>query len=105
MDHILTEFFSTFLFVLLSLLFVFLIGRGLVQMADLVFNKNVDIFLILQLLYFSLPFVLMFLIPMSVLAASLITFGRLSFDNEIMAIRSSGVSIAKVTTPLIFSVF
>ena len=47
-DHILQEFLSPFFFCLLSLLLVFFLGRGFVQMADLVFNKSVNIFLILK---------------------------------------------------------
>jgi lipopolysaccharide export system permease protein len=100
-NHILLEFFTPMGFCLLSLLFVFLMGRGFVQMADLVFNKNVDIFLILKLLFFSFPFLLTFVIPMSVLVASLLCFGKLSFDNEIMAIRASGVSLLKIIQPLV----
>ena len=69
-------------------------------MADLIFNKNADVFLVLKLLFFSLPFVLTFLIPMSILVASLLTFGKLSHDNEIMAIKASGVSVAKALKPL-----
>ncbi|MEK7424312.1 MAG: hypothetical protein AAB131_10785, partial [Actinomycetota bacterium] len=43
--------------------------RGLVQMADLIFNKNVNIVLILKILFFSFPFILTFVIPMAVLIA------------------------------------
>ena len=100
-DHILQEFLTPFIFCLLSLLVVFFLGRGFVQMADLVFNKNVNIFLILKLLFFSFPFILTFLIPMSVLVATLLAFGKLSFDNEIMAIRASGISMKQIIRPLI----
>ncbi len=100
-DHILNAFLGPFIFCLLSLLFVFLLGRGLVQMADLIFNKHVDLFFILQLLLYSLPYILTFLIPMSVLVASLLAFGKLSHDNEIIAIRASGISLLKIIRPLL----
>src|SRR3989338_1001084 len=100
-DHILKEFLSPFSFCVLSLLFVFLLGRGLVQMADLIFNKDVDPVSILKLLLYSFPFILTFVIPMSVLVATLLTFGKLSFDNEIMAIRASGVGMMRLVKPLI----
>jgi len=103
-NHILLEFAGPFSFCLLTLLFVFLLGKGFVQMADLIFNKSVDPLLILKLLVFTSPFLLMFIIPMAVLVATLLTFGKLSFDNEIMAIRASGVSILKIAKPLIISV-
>lgn len=81
-----------------------LLGRGLVQMADLIFNKDVDIILILKLLLYSFPYLLTFIIPISVLVATLLSFGKLSLDNEIMAIRASGISIVRLVSPLIVSV-
>lgn len=101
-DHIVYEFMGPFLFSLSSFMFVLLLGRGLVQMADLIFNKDVDPFLIMKILWYSFPFILTFLIPMSVLVASLLTFGKLSFDNEIMAIRASGISLLRILQPLLF---
>ena len=100
-NHLLREFSSVFLTSTLSLLFVFLLGRGLVQMADLIFNKDVDFFLVLKMLFFSLPFILIFVIPMSVLVSSLLVFGKLSADNEITAIRASGISLLKVLQPIV----
>jgi lipopolysaccharide export LptBFGC system permease protein LptF len=52
------------------------------------------------MLLYSLPFMLTFIIPMSVLLAALIAFGKLSHDNEILAIRASGVPILKMLRPL-----
>src|SRR5687767_5429387 len=69
-------------------------------MADLVLNKDVDFFLVVKLLLVSLPFMLTFVIPMAVLVAALLTFGKLSYDNEIMAAKASGVSLLKMVTPL-----
>lgn len=98
------EFGGTFLACLLTLFFLFLVGRGALQMADLVFNKDVDAFLILRLLFFSSPFLLTFLIPMAVLVSALLTFGRLSHDNEILAMRASGVPMWKSSLPLVAAV-
>src|SRR3989338_7046278 len=78
--HFLKEFYTTFFFCLLTLLFVFLVTQGFIQLADLLFNKEIDLFLLLNLLGLTLPFLLTFIIPTSVLVASLLTFGRLSHD-------------------------
>ena len=83
-DHILTEFFQPFCFCVFGLVSLFILGRGLIQMADFVFNKSVDFFLVAQLLFYSLPFMLIFIIPIAVLVATLMTFRRLSMDNEII---------------------
>ena len=102
-NHLLGEFLGPFFFCLSTLLFIFLVGRGFIQMADLVFNKNVDVVLVLMLLVYSLPFILVFVIPMSVLIAALMAFGKLSFDNELVAMRASGVSVWKVGVPLLLA--
>ena len=99
------EFFSPFLLSISSFIFLFLLGRGLVQMADFIFNKSVDVFLVLKLLWYSLPFILTFIVPMSVLVATLSMFGKLSYDNEIIAMRASGLSLLKIAKPLFFVVF
>ncbi|OGW81920.1 MAG: hypothetical protein A3C47_03515 [Omnitrophica bacterium RIFCSPHIGHO2_02_FULL_51_18] len=104
-NHLLGEFLFPFFGSLFSLVFVFLLGRGVVQMADLIFNKDVNLVLILKMLLHSLPFVLIFLIPMAVLISTLLTFGKLSHDNEIMAVRASGVSLLQMAKPLLAFVF
>ena len=101
-NHLIGEFCSPFLFSVSSFVFLFLLGRGLVQMADFIFNKSVNALLVLKLLWYSLPFILTFIIPMSVLVATLMMFGKLSYDNEIMAMRASGLSLIKVSKPLFF---
>lgn len=104
-NHILHEYCESLVFTLFLILFAFLLGRGLVQMADLIFNKQVDMILILKLLYYSLPFILIFVIPMAVLLTTLLIFGKLSLDNEIMAMRASGVSLYHIAKPLLVVVF
>ena len=102
--HFLKEFYTTFFFCLLTLLFVFLVTQGFIQLADLLFNKEIDLFLLLNLLGLTLPFLLTFIIPTSVLVASLLTFGRLSHDNEIVALRAGGINLLWVIFPLLVSV-
>lgn len=103
-DHFLREFGGTFVACLLTLFFLVIVGQGALRMTDLVLNKDVDAFLILKLLFFSSPFLLTFMIPMSVLVATLLTFGRLSHDNEILAMRASGLPFWKTAVPLTVAV-
>jgi lipopolysaccharide export system permease protein len=48
-----------------------------------------------------MPWFLMFIIPMSVMLAVLLTFLRLSSDNEIVAIKSCGLSIYGLLPPVL----
>jgi lipopolysaccharide export system permease protein len=49
-----------------------------------------------------LPEVLTYTIPVAVLVATVLVFNRMSADNEITAMRTSGISMLQVITPLVF---
>src|SRR5665213_1410821 len=59
----------------------------------------------LQLCIYSLPPVLILSIPFGVLVGILIGLGRMSGDNEMVAMRSTGISTRLVVTPVIFFAF
>ena len=68
---------------------------------ELLVQKNVTPQEILLILLYILPTILTFSLPMAALLAILISFGRLSADNEVTAMRSSGVSIRRLVPPVV----
>jgi lipopolysaccharide export system permease protein len=84
----------------------FLLGFGVVTFIlemdvlfdylDLVVNRGVAPGVVAQLFVLSLGYIVALSVPCSVLVAVLMTFGRLSQDNEITALRASGVNLASV---------
>ncbi len=66
---------------------------------DLVVNRGVAPGVVLQLFVLSLGYIVALSVPCSVLVAVLMTFGRLSQDNEINALRASGVNLGSVLLP------
>jgi lipopolysaccharide export system permease protein len=70
-------------------------------LVDLLVRKGVSIVLVGELMFYSLPFVLSFCIPIGILIASVMVFGRLEHDNELTAIRSAGVNPIRLFVPLI----
>lgn len=100
--YLLKDIFFMFLFSLLVFTFALVTGN-IVKLADLVINKGVDIALVGKLFLFMVPFLLSYTIPMSALSATLLTFGRLSSDNEITAMRAQGINISRLTVPLIIA--
>ena len=63
---------------------------------DLVVNRGVAPGVVLQLFLLSLGYIVALSVPCAVLVAVLMTFGRLSQDNEITALRASGVNVGSV---------
>ena len=82
------------------LTFVMILGN-LIKIADLVINKGVDILSVSKLLLYMIPFLLTYTVPISALAAVLLSLGRLSGDNEIIAIRANGINLIRLIIPLL----
>jgi len=89
----------------------FLLGLGvvtfilemdaLIQYMDLIVTRGVPVGVVAQIFLLSAGFVLAMSLPCAVLVAVLMTFGRLSQDNEITAMRAGGVNLAwAVAAPL-----
>ena len=66
------------------------------QLLDLLVNHNVPLDFILSFIAYILPFSLTFTIPWGFLTAVLLVFGKMSAENELVALRSSGVSIPRI---------
>jgi len=71
--------------------------------ADYIINAHAPIFLVLRFLLFRIPQSTPLAFPFACLLASLLAFGRLAQDNEINALRTSGVPFLRICfTPLLF---
>lgn len=99
-DYFLKEFSHPLFLALGILTFVMLLGN-IVKIADLVITKGVNIFIVAKLFLFMIPYLLTYTLPISVLTAILLSLGRLSGDNEIVAIRSSGINLFTLILPLL----
>ena len=97
---ILKDLFPPFGINLLFFMFIFLITR-ILEIINLIVNYRVSAISFLLLLLYSLPFFLEFIIPMSVMMAVLLTFLRLSGDNEIVAMKSCGLSLHHALVPVL----
>jgi lipopolysaccharide export system permease protein len=81
--------------------FVLMLARMLKQLSEMLVNRQVGLDIVGWFIVLLLPYVLSFSLPMAMLAATLLVFGRLSADNEITAIRASGVGLGRVAAPVI----
>lgn len=99
-DYILKEFFHSFLMSIVVFTFVLLVGN-IIQLANLVINKGVDALSVLKLFLFLVPWLLSFTFPIAALTAVILTFGRFSSDGELIAMKASGVSLARISSPVL----
>ena len=85
------------LFALTSLLFVNVVARRFPEMA----GKGLPTAVILQVCWLSLPHIIALTLPMAVLVAVLYAFSQLAADNEITALKASGVNLLSLLIPLL----
>jgi LPS export ABC transporter permease LptF len=100
-NYLLKEFFGPLLLTLGVLSFIMIIVGNLKKIADLVINKGVDLLSVIKIFALLTPYIVTYALPISVLVAVLMSLGRLSSDNEIIAIRASGINTFRLILPII----
>lgn len=93
--YILKSHFVPFLFSAITLMGIFLL-QFLMKFADRLVGKGLDNWIIFQLIAYNLAWMVVLVIPMSVLIASLMAFGGMSQNNEITILKASGISLYKM---------
>src|SRR5882724_6932307 len=88
------------LFAIAVLSLVLVVGNIFRKLLPLLVNHDVPMEYLVTFIAYILPFSLIFTIPWGLLTAILLVFGRLSADNELIALRSNGVSISRICIPL-----
>lgn len=83
------------------ILFVILVSAGdlLFRLAHLWLQEGFSIGEVIKIFFLSLPSLLIYILPVSVLLSVLLTVNRMSSDSEIIALRASGVSFRRLTIP------
>ncbi|MEN6444815.1 MAG: LptF/LptG family permease [Candidatus Cloacimonas sp.] len=98
--YILKEHIAPFLIALMVVTFVLLSDR-IIDLLNLIIEKKLPWQTIFELFGLSLPYMLALSIPMAVLVATILAFGRMSVDREITAIKSSGINVYSLIGPLV----
>jgi lipopolysaccharide export system permease protein len=98
--YLLKELTQPFLITLLFFTFLFMLGETF-KVARFIVLYRIGLLDVLLMLFLTTPTLLKFILPMSVMMAVLLMFLRLSSDNEIIALKTSGVSIYKLLPPVI----
>ena len=100
--YFIKELILPFIFSLLIITFILFVNF-LLRAIDRFLGKGLDFIVIFEYLFLNLAWILALSVPMAVLLATLMTFGRLSEDNEINAIKASGIDFLTIMkAPIIF---
>lgn len=97
--YIFKEFVSPFTVNVLFFTFIFLMAE-LIQITNWIVNYNINLPTILRMILYQTPYFLIFVIPLSIMITVLLTFLRLSSENEILAIKCGGISLYALLTPV-----
>ncbi len=102
--YIFTELLTPFGISLGALCFIML-TRELLRLVELLVSKGVGLWSVLKVVAILLPSGLVLTLPIAGLIASITAFGRLSFDRELVAMRAAGLSLFRLSQPvLLFAV-
>lgn len=99
-SYVLKEHLGPFTVTLGGLTLVLLVGN-IVKFAELVIAKGVSLWDILRLLIYLIPYLSSYTVPMACVVATIMAFGRMSTDYELIAMRASGVAPTRLIAPLL----
>ena len=92
--YLLKLFISTFTTVFVILFFIFILQTVWLFIAELA-GKDLDFISVIKFLLFAMPRVVPLVLPLSVLLASIMTYGSLAENYEFAAMKSSGISLGR----------
>lgn len=101
---ILKSFLGPFLLILFIVLFVLMLHTLWLYIDELV-GKGLELWVILEFLFWGVCIILPLALPLATLLASMMTIGLLADHQELIAIKAAGISLARVMLPLGITAF
>ena len=98
--YILGQQVAPFLFGIFIIMFI-LILDFLYKNLEVLIGKGVPVLVSTELLLLSMGWMMVMAIPMAVLIATLVSFMRMSSDNEVVAMKTGGMSLMAIARPVL----
>ncbi len=103
--YVIKTFFGPFLFIFSVLFFIFVVNIIWIRLAQFT-GKGLDYWEILKLLSYLSAIVVQLVLPLTILLASIMTFGDFGERYELAAMKAAGISLTRIMLPLfIISLF
>jgi lipopolysaccharide export system permease protein len=102
--YIARKFLGVLVFALIAFICIYVIV-DLIEKLDQFMGKEVPKIIILKYYLFSLPYIIVLILPVAGLLASLFSVGQMARNNEIVAIKSSGIPLTRILMPLFIIAF
>ena len=99
--YLLKELTTPFFTTLFILIFV-LLSQFILKNLDRFLGKGLSFTVILKFLLLNSAWIISLAIPMAVLVTTLMTFGKLSSNNEITAFKASGIKYNTLLKPCLY---
>ena len=102
--YILKEFIKSFIISVFSIYGIFIL-QMIIKLLDKFLGKGFSFLFLGKLLFYNTAWILAMAIPMAILVSTILTYGKLSSNNEVLGLKSSGIKIFSIIkAPLIASI-
>lgn len=98
--YTLRKYLAIFLFVFFSLLLIFIIVT-FIDRIDNIHKHNKPLMLLFEYIRYRIPEFIHYILPVAALATTLLSLGLLTKFNEITAMKACGISLYRITLPVV----
>jgi len=99
--YILREIIPNFM-AILGIFALIVLATRMLSITELIVSKGVGVGMVGRMVVYLLPQIISFALPAAALMSVLLAFARLGVDNEIIAMKSAGISLYQLLPPVIW---